>query len=452
MSKKRFGDREWVHAQALTLDYRQAMAEAVGEAGLREEELAGLAPRLAALQQELAAARQDGQLTFLDLPYQMQVVPEVRRLTKPLLEWCWEFVVLAQGGAALGVQALHRALCHPQHNYLPNPRRHFHPSLWVLDGCDPDRLYGLLDSLQLRRTAFNVISKNGSGAQMLAQFLFIYRLVQNRLPGRAREVIIVTTDSEQGVLRRLAAQEGFSSLTVPAAVPERFALLSPAGLLPGAMLGLDLEELLAGARFMDQRLKATAPEENLGWRLAALIYLFATGRGRPQLLLLPRAWALSGMADWCCQLWAESLGKSPARISPEVGRSSHWQLYLEGPQNKLIAFLEVAKPQHHLEVPRLMGEAASLEHLEGHDLSDLCQAGQQRADLQLRQAGRPSLALRLPEVNAFTVGQLIYLLQFVTVAAAALWGVDPLDQPAVEGLETVTQGRDAAAGTASLEK
>jgi len=463
MSKKRFEDPKWAEAQGLTLDHSQAMAEALGEQGLQEEELRGLEPRLAALDQDLAAARQNGKLAFLDLPYRVEVVPEVRRLAKPLLEWCWEFVVLAQGGAALGVQALHRALCHPQHNYMPIGRRHHLPSLWVLEDCDPDRVYGLLDSLQLRRTAVNVINKAGSGAQVLAQFLFIYRLIQTRVPGREKGCFIVTTDPEQGALRRLAALEGLPSLGVPSGVAERFALFSPVGLLPAAMLGIDLEELLAGARFMDQRLKAAGPGGNPAYRLAALIFLFASRRGRPLLVLLPGAWALTGMADWFCQLWAESLGKPPAGTTPEVGRSSHRQLYLEGPQDKLIAFLEVEKLQHHLEVPHLFGAAAGLEHLEGRGLGDLCRTGKQAAAFHLRQAGRPSLTLSLPEINAFTVGQLIYLLQVVTVAAASLFAVNPLDQPAVERLEMTRQsllgragleiqGREATAAPPSLKK
>ena len=454
MSKKRFEDPKWAEAQGLSLDHNQAMAEALGEQGLREEELRGLEPRLAALDQELAAARQNGKLAFLELPYRVEVVPEVRRLAKPLLEWCWEFVVLAQGGLALGVQALHRALCHPQHNYMPIGRRHHRPSLWVLEECDPDRVYGLLDSLQLRRTAYNVIDKGGSGARVLAQFLFIYRLMQARVPGMAKDCFIVTTDPEQGVLRRLAALEGLPSLGVPSVVAERFALFGSPGLLPAAMLGIDLEELLAGARFMDQRLKATGPGGNLAYRLAALIYLFATGRGRPRLVFMPGAWALTGMAQWFCQLWAESLGKSPAGTTPEVGRPSHRQLYLEGPQDKLIAFLEVEKFQHHVEVPHLFGEAAGLEHLEGRSLGDLCRAREQAAAFHLRQAGRPSLTLSLPEINAFTIGQLVYLLQVVTVAAASLFAVNPLDQPAAERLEVTAQsllGRDAAASP-SLEK
>jgi glucose-6-phosphate isomerase len=466
MTEKRYEDPHWTETQVLTLDYHGAMAEGVGEAGLRDEDLEELASTLGVLDRELAAARQNGRLAFLELPYQVHVLPEIRRLTKPLLEWCWEFVVLATDGLALGVKALHQALCHPQHNYMPIGQRHHRPGLWVVDSPDSDRLYGLLDSLRLRRTVFNVISKSGSGAQTLAQFLFVYRLMQTRVSGQARGHLVVTTDPEQGVLRRLVAQEGFPSLGLPANVEERFALLSPAGLLPAAMVGVDLEEWLAGARFMDQRLKAATPEGNLAYRLAGLIYLFASRRGRPILVFMPGAAALSGLADWFCQLWAESLGKkspAPGGPTPESGRPSHWQLYLEGPQDKLITFLEVEKLQHRLEIPKLFGDLAGLNYLEGRAISDLSLAQKRAAALHLREAGRPSLTLSLPEINAFTIGQLIYLLEVVTVAAASLFAVNPLDQPGVERLEATTggllgrpgggdQGREVATAPPPLEK
>lgn len=437
MTKKRYEDLRWAEAQTLTLDYEDALAWALEKEGLGESERAAFDARFPALDRELAEARQEGKLAFLELPYQVQVLPELRRLTKPLLEWCWELVVLAQGSAALGIRGLRQALCHPQHNFLPNPRRHYRPSLWVLEEGDPDRVYGLLDSLQLRRTVVNVISKSGSGAALLAQFLFIYRLLKSRVPTRARDCVIVTTDPEQGVLRRLAALEGFPSLAVPAAVPERFALLSAAGLLPAAMAGMDVEELLAGARFMDHRLKAAGPQGNEAYRLAALTCLWASRRGRASLVLLPGAWALTGMARWFCQLWAESLGTGAGVPALEEGRPSNWRLYLEGPQDQLIAFLEVAKFQHQVEVPQLFSQVAGLEDVEGRDLGDLQRARREVAAARLKQRGRPCLTLTLPEVNAFTMGQLIYLLETATVAAASLLGMNPVNRTEPEPWETV---------------
>jgi hypothetical protein len=130
MTEKRYEDSHWTETQVLTLDYHGTRAEGVGEPGLRDEDLEELASTLGILDRELTAARQSGRLAFLELPCQVHVLPEIRALTKPLLEWCWQFVVLATDALAVGVKARRQALCHPQHNYMPIGQRHHRPGLW----------------------------------------------------------------------------------------------------------------------------------------------------------------------------------------------------------------------------------------------------------------------------------------------------------------------------------
>jgi glucose-6-phosphate isomerase len=450
MSTKRHQDPKWTASQTLSLDYNYAMAEFVGDHGLNESELSGLDP--SALEQELTAGRQEGRLGFMELPYQTEVLKEIRKVAKPVLEWCWDFVVLGIGGSALGASALKQALVHPQHNKLPMGRRQLKPGLWVLDNVDPDFCFGILDGLDLRRTYFNVISKSGSTAETLAQFLWVYQILKNRLgEDKARERLILTTDPEKGPLRRLAAKEKFVSLSVPPNVGGRFSVLSAVGLLPAHLMGIDLEELLAGARFMDVRLRET--NYYLAHRLAAIYYLFATRKQRPILVLMPYSSALGGLADWFAQLWAESLGKktdlngrvvhagsTPVKALGATDQHSQLQLYMEGPPDKLITFLEVDKFKHHLEIPNLYPDQEELSYLGGHSLGELLATEKQATAFNLMKAGRPSLSLRLPEINPFTVGQLIYLLEVVTMAAGHLYGVNPLDQPGVEGGKQTTYG------------
>ncbi|MEW6387351.1 MAG: glucose-6-phosphate isomerase [Thermodesulfobacteriota bacterium] len=451
---KRYEDPAWMAGQALRLDYNYAMADFVGEAGLSSEELEALTPRLEAIHENLTAERQAGRLAFYDLPYQREVVKEIHQVAKPLLEWCWEFVVLGIGGSALGARALHQALCHPQHNRLTPARRHHKLGLWVLDNIDPDYFYGLLDGLDLRRTAVNVISKSGNTPETLAQFLFLYGLFKGRFgEEKARERFIITTDPEKGSLRRLAEREGFLSLSVPPQVGGRFSVLTPVGLLPAAVVGIDLEELLAGARFMDHRLKESQVRDNLAYRLAALYYLFSMTKGRPILVIMPYASSLAGLAEWFCQLWGESLGKrldisgqvaevgsTPVRAVGVTDQHSQLQLYIEGPQDKVITFLQVEKFQHQIDLPPLFADLDSLNYLGGHSLNELFRVEETATAFNLKQARRPNLTLVLPEINAFTLGQLIFLWEVVTVAAAGLLKVNPLDQPGVEGGKLTTYG------------
>lgn len=444
MSTKRHQDSKWAASQALSLDYNYAMAEFVGTQGLSDSDLAGLNPVPAALAQEIAAARQGGRLGFMDLPYQQEVIKEIRRVAKPVLEWCWDFVVLGIGGSALGARALQQALVHPQHNRFPMGRRQHRPALWVVDNIDPDFCFGMLDGLDLRRTYVNVISKSGATAETLAQFLWIYQILKNRLgEEKARERLIVTTDPEKGPLRRLAAQEKFVSLSVPPNVGGRFSVLSAVGLLPAHLVGIDLEELLAGARFMDQHLQET--NYQLAHRLAGLYYLFFR-KQRPILVFMPYSTALSGLAGWFCQLWAESLGKqadagsTPVKALGVTDQHSQLQLYMEGPQDKLITFLEVEKFKNQVEIPNLYPDLEELSYLGDHTLGELLATEKRATAFNLMKAGRPTISLKLPEINAFTVGQLLYLLEVTTVAAARFFGVNSLDQPGVEGGKQTTYG------------
>ncbi len=452
MSTKRYQDPKWLAGQALSLDYNFAMAEFVGEAGLTDPELDGLTPDAAGVVQELNRGRQEGRLGFMELPYQTEVLKEIRKLAKPVLEWGWDLVVLGIGGSALGTRALQQALVHPQHNKLPMGRRQHRPGLWVLDNIDPDFCFGILDGLDLRRTFVNVISKSGSTAETMAQFLWLYQILKNRVgEDKARERLIITTDPEKGPLRRLARQEGLASLSVPPNVGGRFSVLSAVGLLPAHLAGIDLEELLAGAAFMDRRLKET--DYLMAQRLAALYYLYAARKQRPILVFMPYSTGLSGMAEWFAQLWAESLGKkvdlqgrvvhagsTPVRAVGTTDQHSQLQLYMEGPQDKLITFLEVEKFKTPLEIPDLFPDQEEMSYLGGHSLGELLLTERRATAFNLMKAGRPSLTLRLPEVNPFAVGQLIYLLEVATVVAGLYLGVNPLDQPGVEGSKQTTYG------------
>jgi glucose-6-phosphate isomerase len=459
---KRYQDPKWVASQAISLDYNFAMSELVGDRGLAPAALHGLGPRLEALDLELARERQQGRLGFFQLPFETNLLSELHRVSKPILEWCWHLVVLGTDGAALGARALHQALCPPQHNLLPMARRHHRLALWAADSLDPDFLHGLLDGLDLRRTAFNVINDATDRAEALAQFLWIYGLMRGRLGDRARDLFIVTC-GVPGALESLIAREGFPALSHPPGVQGGFSVLAAAGLLPASLLGIDLEELLAGARYLDTRLRSAGPRANLAYRLAALFYLFATLQTRPALVIMPQAMALQGLAAWFCKLWDESLGQCLDRAEAPVSASGAADPALAGPGGKLVTFLEVANFQHHLELPELFPDVEELHYLAGHSLNELFQAQSRAAAFHLLQAGCPSLTLRLPALNPFTIGQLIYLLEVVTVAAAALFGAEPGAPGALAGSRPYAYGlwgrpgfeafsREMAAAPAPLEK
>jgi glucose-6-phosphate isomerase len=196
---------------------------------------------------------------------------------------------------------------------------------------------------------------------------------------------------------------------------------------------------------MDQHLKDAPIDSNPAYRLAALFYLFATAKQRPILVFMPYANALSGLAEWFGQLWSASLGKQTAASTLVTGlgavdQHSQLQVYKEGPADKLVTFLTVDKFANNLDIPDSYPDDPACSSLGGHLFQELLGAEQQATAGDLMQAGRPNLTLHLPEINPFTIGQLIYLLEVVAVTAAYLFGVEASGQVAAAG------GKQSASG------
>lgn len=460
----RWEDEAWRAKMRVRLDVNGVWDARIGGHGLPLARFEAEAGRWAEAHAGLEVRREAGGLAWTSLPYQTDTARELTEFGRYAAGRFENVVVLGMGGAAAGATALHTALTHPYWNLLP-PGSRVGPRLFVLDNSDPVMVSGLLDLVDPGRTLFHVVSKSGTTAETMAQFLVFRRALVNLLGERYREHIVVTTHPTEGVLRLLARQEGYLTFDMPAEVDERFGALSAAGLLPAAAGGVDLAELLAGARYADEVTRDADPWRNPAL-LAAALHWLAYQQGQTVAVLMPFAAALIGVADWFRQLWAASLGKrldregrvvhvgpTPVRALGATDLHSQAQLYLEGPADKLVHFFLVDEYGREAPIPELRTRVnlpdaaaraardqvvADLGYLGGELMSHLLQAEARAAETALTEAGRPSLAHRLPQINAFTVGQLLYLLQMQTAYAAELFGVNAYDQPGVEAVKIAT--------------
>jgi glucose-6-phosphate isomerase len=438
----------------LRLDYAFMMAPHV-EGGVDPSRLGGeLSGRFAAAHEQVEARRADGELGFVDLPYARDTASRVQELADGFGQWFHDVVVLGIGGSGLGAVALRDALLGPYWNELSEEDREHFPRLHVLDNPDPFTFRRLMDRLDLAQTLFNVVSKSGSTAETVAQYLVVRDLVERSVgEDRARGHFLFTTDPHQGALRQITDHEWIPALPVPENVGGRFSVLSPVGLLPAAVCGVDIDALLAGAADMEARCRTSELERNPAGTLATLLHAADTEQGRPIHVLMPYADRLRSSALWFQQLWAESLGKrmgldgqirhagpTPLPSVGAVDQHSLLQLFMEGPQDKVILFVELEDPGVDVPIPHRHSEIPSLSYLGGHSLKELLGAERKATAEALRRAGRPSATLRLPGLNARVLGQLFMLLEMATVFAGALYGVDPLDQPGVELGKVLTYG------------
>jgi glucose-6-phosphate isomerase len=436
--------RRGQEALTVRLDLNGAFVAAMGAGGLEASELDGLRPEIERVRSLIAARRTEGALPFAELPYRANDVKEIRSRADEVRRDFDTVVVLGIGGAALNAEALTTALADP---------RAAGPQVVVADSIDPASIQGLLASVDLKRTLFNVVSKSGDTAETMARFLIVRdRLMRELGAVDYKRHFLVTTEKERGSLRQIVNDEGFPSLPAPPDVDGRFAILSAMGLFPAAVAGVDVDEVLAGAAAMDERSRrATDALADPPLALAGLLWHLAAHRNARIIVLMSYSDRLAPLAEWFSQLWAGSLGKAVDRTGRRVewgqtaisargsaDQHSHLQLYLEGPRDKVVLFLRVEDHGDTLTVPAAYQDIDDVGCLGGLSLGAVLNAEQTATEFALASHGRPSVTIGLPAVTPFTIGQLVYLVELATVAAGFLADVDPFGQPGVDEGKALT--------------
>lgn len=440
--------------RSLRLDYSNMMA-AHTSGGFTPEHLDGhLAGRFREAHAAVETRRASGDMGFFDLPFATATVDQVKELADGFGQWFHDVVVLGIGGSGLGALALRDALLGPFWNERSDEEREHFPRLHVVDNPDPATFQRLLHRLDPAKTLFNVVSKSGSTAETMAQYLVARAWVDQGVgEDHARGHFLFTTDPAKGALRQIAEAEEIPALPVPENVGGRFSVLSPVGLLPAAVCGVDVDELLAGAAAMEDRCREPDLARNPAGLLATLLHAADTEQHRPIHVLMPYVDRLRSVALWFQQLWAESLGKargldgSTAHTGPTplaaVGATdqhSMLQLFIEGPHDKVVLFVAVEDLGGDVAIPSRHPEISSLGYLGGASLGRLLDAERRATAEALRREGRPNATLVISRVDARALGELLMLFQIATVYAGALYGVDPLDQPGVELGKILTYG------------
>ena len=210
---------------------------------------------------------------FYDLPFEKEIVAQIKELADEIAEQFDALVVLGIGGSALGTTAVARALLPGLYNQLDRDSRNGRPRLYVLDNVDPVTINELLGHLEPSKTCFCVISKSGTTVETMSQFLVARQWLQSAVGSDHIKHMILITDREKGVLRRLVNSDGYRSFAVPDGVGGRFSVLTAVGLLPLAIAGVDIERLLAGAASFASRLDSPDLMNNPAYLNAALQYL-----------------------------------------------------------------------------------------------------------------------------------------------------------------------------------
>lgn len=346
-------------------------------------------------------------------------------------------VVLGIGGSALGTITLRDSL----NNFFVQS----FPQLHVLENIDPTFLHEALEALDISQTLFIPISKSGGTPETLAQYLFFHKAFLDANLDPKNHFVAITGKS--GLLRELAEKDNLPLFDVPEDVGGRFSVLTPVGLLPAALINIDIKSLMTGAREMRDKFISENLDQNLAFQLA-IVQFNCSQKGQNQNVLMPYATKLRTFAAWFAQLLAESTGKIDASGNhigltpiPALGvtdQHSQLQLFAQGPKDKLVIFIRVKDHGVDLEIPVEI-DHEKVNFLKDKTFSDLLNAEQRATADTLSEDGRPNLTIEIEKLDAEHLGQLFLLFEGATAFLGEFLDINAFDQPGVERSKVLTR-------------
>ncbi len=385
---------------------------------------------------------------FTKLPY--EDVSYIEEALKPFVQREFEdILVLGIGGSALGTIATRDAIKGVYWNTLSREERRGLPRLWVPDNVDPYYVGKLLEILDPKNTLVIVISKSGRTAETASQYLIVRGWLE-KAGANVKSQMIFVTDPVRGVLRKIGSQEGITMFDIPEDVGGRFSVLTPVGLVPLHLVGVDIKALVEGAKQMAESVKDRFMANPAA--IIAYTHMELFRRGKNMAIMFAYSNNLANIADWYRQLWAESLGKrytldgrevftgqTPIKAIGTTDQHSQVQLYNEGPYDKVITFLRVEDFGIDVDIPQdVSKDVSDLDYLRGHTLKELILAEEFATYLAITENGRPAMQVVFPRIDEEHVGQFFFVYEFATALAGKILNINPYDQPGVEAGKNAT--------------
>lgn len=436
----------------IKLDYSNIIASNIGsEHGIDFNEIKEFTLSHSKVNDSLEDKINNDTLGFYNLPFNQEVLNDVKTYASMARERFTHYVHIGIGGSALGPIALQSSLRDKYYN-----EKHL-PKVFFPDNVDPDWLAELMDQLDVEKTLFHVVSKSGGTAETAATLLYMMQFLKDHLKENFYKNLLFTTDPHKGLLNQIALENAIKCFRIPPNVGGRFSVLSPVGLIPAAIAGIDIEKLLKGAAGMSGICRNPDLLKNPAFIYAAVHTLFMK-RNKNISIMMPYSNKLKDIADWYGQLWAESLGKrfdnqknivevgqTPVKALGTTDQHSQVQLYVEGPNDKVITFIEVEKFTHNDLLKNHFPYIKDFNYLEGKTLAQLINSEKKATEIALTNNKKPNLTIKIHEVNEENIGALFFLFEAATAYAGELLNINAFDQPGVEQGKIATyalMGRD----------
>lgn len=381
-------------------------------------------------------------LGWINLPEEIQTqdIAQIKAVANRLSERCDYVISVGIGGSYLGTRSVIEALTNSFEAYKPT---HKHPQLlFAGHNIGEDYLTELCDFLSDKRFGIINISKSGTTTEPAIAFRVLRALLEKQV-GRAdaRELIVAVTDQAKGALRTLASKEGYDTFVIPDNVGGRFSVLTPVGLLPLAVAGVDIEQLISGAKAMKANVNdSIAPECNISALYAAARNSLYR-KGYKTEILANYHPKMHYIGEWWKQLYGESEGKDGkgifnASVDLTADLHSMGQWIQEGERTIFETVISVEHPDHELRIAHDEDNLDGLNYLAGKRIDEVNKMAELGTRMAHIDGGVPNLRITLPKLNEYYIGQLFYFFEMAVGISGYMLGVNPFNQPGVEAYKS----------------
>jgi len=377
-------------------------------------------------------------LGWVNLPSSIteDTIKEIEDAAVNLRTRCDVVVIVGIGGSYLGARAVIDSLSNA-FDWLQQDRKS-PVIMYAGNNISEDYLFELKEYLKNKSFGIINISKSGTTTEPALAFRILKELLEEKVgKGEARQRIVAITDATKGALRMLASKEGYKTFVIPDDVGGRYSVLTPVGLLPIAVAGINIRKLVAGAVAME---KATADNISFEYNLSAIYAVIRNElykRGKKIEILVNYHPKLHYFAEWWKQLYGESEGKDhkgifPAAVDFTTDLHSMGQWIQEGERTIFETVISIAQPDKKLEIPSDKEDLDGLNYLSGKRVDEVNKMAELGTRIAHVDGGVPNLLIEIPRLDEESIGQLIYFFEKACGISGYLLGVNPFNQPGVE--------------------
>ncbi|WP_054742724.1 glucose-6-phosphate isomerase [Cellulosilyticum ruminicola] len=378
-------------------------------------------------------------LGWIDLPveYDKDEFERIKKAAEKIQNNSDVLIVIGIGGSYLGARACIDALSHTFYNALSKEQRKTPEIYYVGNNISGTYLKDLLDVCEGKEVSVNVISKSGTTTEPAIAFRVFKEFMENKYGKEAaKERIFATTDKAKGALLTLAKEEGYETFVIPDDVGGRFSVLTPVGLLPIAVAGISIDDLMKGAADAREEYANPNVEENECYKYAAVRNALLR-KGKTTEIIVNYEPCLQYFGEWWKQLYGESEGKDgkglyPSSVNFSTDLHSLGQYIQDGQRMLFETVINVESPRKDVTLQEEATDLDGLNYLAGKTMDFVNKQAYQGTILAHVDGGVPNVVVNLPAIDAYNMGRMIYFFEKACGVSGYLLGVNPFNQPGVE--------------------